>query len=979
MIMLSEESLQIIKNRSQILKEILELNDKKREVKILKTINKTLEDNDSYYIGYLYGLLIELYLKQEKKNKVVEYVNKLILISGMALYEYSGIYTPFSEEKLSRVEDCYSSEQIVENYSQFWGKGRILQLKNQYDDAISFYKLIIEHDNKNINAYRMLARVYEEINDFKNANRYFQKSEEIQKDPLTECMIATIAIKQYQYEKAESILRNTIKNFPNYSFAQYRLIEVLDKLNKNEEQEKQRKLLLQKYPGNTKYILHTISNYNDSTFNELTALQEALKEGIDYTPVNQFLGNYYYKLTDSATTKQEADASLNKSIQFYDLAIKNNKYRYQAYINQIKVLMKKTRSLVESKEEDNNKRLALIESLNTIFPYEVEDYVYYKYADKTLDEQITNYSERINKYPQKVYLYCYQANNYLAKLTIEKDLEVKEKLKNVLFEHCTKMMNTFPFSAAIFFDCFIYFQELEIYDMAETCINKSIELSGNNLDIQVIAQKLKFYRTPNSYKDNLKKTEAEFENKLNENFYRDLALFYYNKIYEVGKFTVNYSEISLELLKKALVVNEELLNTDKTGQLRFIYSLLLFSNKEENKAFSIYNIIDEDQVSLILQIKICWDIMDIEILYKLYIQKHENNDFSKIFFWSTVLLYFLRYNLFGDQKEGISHYTSLKALSSMLSDKEMSSFRLCSLGSANDPKEGKIIYDFLTQNLNDKELYQNLIDVQKNHHTAVQASFTKLEDALTMFRLYGKENKNEGTGVNLVFNDNFFSEKLKTPVSIQKQERNFKNNCSIEYEEDLEEPLYWILYWNQKNEKMYFNPQGVYKTLEIDLNDNQTWYVLNQGMQELKQTPDLFYSKYAKNISYILNQLKIMFQANASTKLSKNEINELKETLLNISYLIKDVAFYDEKELRIIKVLPLQASSLMHDDDYFTLYKEYAKLSGLYRYPKTCPLNKIIIGPKVQQKETLREYLINHLEKSGMDSVEVEFSKAPLA
>ena len=89
--------------------------------------------------------------------------------------------------------------------------------------------------------------------------------------------------------------------------------------------------------------------------------------------------------------------------------------------------------------------------------------------------------------------------------------------------------------------------------------------------------------------------------------------------------------------------------------------------------------------------------------------------------------------------------------------------------------------------------------------------------------------------------------------------------------------------------------------------------------------------------------------------------------------------FYDEKELRIIQVLSLQDSSLKHIDDYYTLYKEYAKLSGLYRYPKICPLNKIIIGPKIEQKETLREYLINHLEKAGMNSVAVEFSKAPLA
>ena len=57
--------------------------------------------------------------------------------------------------------------------------------------------------------------------------------------------------------------------------------------------------------------------------------------------------------------------------------------------------MMKTRNLVESKEEDNNKRLALIESLNKTFPFAVEDYVYYKFADSTLDEQIKNYSDNI--------------------------------------------------------------------------------------------------------------------------------------------------------------------------------------------------------------------------------------------------------------------------------------------------------------------------------------------------------------------------------------------------------------------------------------------------------------------------------------------------------------------------------------------------------------------------------------------------------
>ena len=130
-----------------------------------------------------------------------------------------------------------------------------------------------------------------------------------------------------------------------------------------------------------------------------------------------------------------------------------------------------------------------------------------------------------------------------------------------------------------------------------------------------------------------------------------------------------------------------------------------------------------------------------------------------------MLLYLLQYNLFNDQEyTTISHYTSVNALSAMLSDDGMSPFRLSSLGLANDPKEGEILYDFLTTEILEKGVYLQVQNIPIKKYTAVQASFTKLEDALTMFRLYGKVEKNEDTGVNLVFNKYFFSDKLKTPL-----------------------------------------------------------------------------------------------------------------------------------------------------------------------------------------------------------------------
>lgn len=70
--MLPEKSLQIIKTRSQTLKALLELNDKAKEVKILEILKELPTDDDAYYLGYLYGLLIDLYLKQ---GVVLEFTN----------------------------------------------------------------------------------------------------------------------------------------------------------------------------------------------------------------------------------------------------------------------------------------------------------------------------------------------------------------------------------------------------------------------------------------------------------------------------------------------------------------------------------------------------------------------------------------------------------------------------------------------------------------------------------------------------------------------------------------------------------------------------------------------------------------------------------------------------------------------------------------------------------------------------------------
>lgn len=980
--MLSEVSLQIIRKNSKLLKEIESINEpSKQHVKTIETVSKLSETDDPYFKGFLYGILINLYLKLSDSKNVVRYVNNLLLISGMALYEYCGNYCPFTKEKIQQILYCYLQQEVVGNYSELWGKGRILQLQNKYNEAIDLYNKIIQNKSSNINAYRMCARVYEEMEDFSNALSYFERAERIKKDPLTACMMANIYIKQYDFQKAKSILLNTIKNFPDNSYPEYRLIEILHKLGEKEELSKKRKLLLEKNPGNTKYILHTITDYNESILKELQQLQECFSEGVVYTSVNEYLGNYYNRQSLLDTNKTEAVLSnQNKAIDFYKISIEQNKFCYQSYYNQLVLLMKKTENIQETQKEDNDSRINLIKTFKEIFPYAVEDSYYFTYADSSLEEQIKIYEKAIQDYPSKTVFYHYLAECYLKKSSYSPIY--KQKLKDL----CNKQSELFNSSFSVLFDCSIYCEKLELYEQSYSYIKSALKLCNNNKDVQLIAERVKYFIAPDNFNQLIQQTERKFLNEINEKFYLELSYFYFNKCYEQSTSynfalddSVNYCKTSLSLFEKALVISKNIFYSE---EVRLVYALLLYANQKKQKAHTIYKAIDENKLSLLKQINVCGDIFDIHILFELYSHKYKDDSCCNVKFWTFVLLYLLRYNLFKDQKYTISHYTSISALSSMLSDKQMSSFRLYSLGSANDPKEGSVIYEYLAKDIKDKDIYFNLLNNQETDFLAVQASFTKLQDALTMFRLYGKREKNEGTGINLVFNENFFSDSLKTPLCKTKEILDLKNEDSNSFsttEEDLGEPLYWILYWD-KNSKIYFNPQGIYKTLEIELNDNKIWNVLNYHQNELKTTPDTFYGKYAQNISFTLNQIKNEFQKYILQHNSLEDIHKIKEILLNISYLIKDASFYDEKELRIIRLERIKGNdTLKHDDDYFTLYKNYSQLKGFYRYPNSCPLEKIIIGPKVEQKETLREYLLNHLGKAGMNFVEVEFSKAPLA
>ena len=100
----------------------------------------------------------------------------------------------------------------------------------------------------------------------------------------------------------------------------------------------------------------------------------------------------------------------------------------------------------------------------------------------------------------------------------------------------------------------------------------------------------------------------------------------------------------------------------------------------------------------------------------------------------------------------VAHYSRPSTAFSLFGDdKNPSNFRLSTIRGVNDPSEGLVLRDYWDQ--------QGIPETIHTSDTATFVScFTFNHDSLNQFRLYGKEDDREATGVSLVFKKEFFSE-----------------------------------------------------------------------------------------------------------------------------------------------------------------------------------------------------------------------------
>ncbi len=271
-----------------------------------------------------------------------------------------------------------------------------------------------------------------------------------------------------------------------------------------------------------------------------------------------------------------------------------------------------------------------------------------------------------------------------------------------------------------------------------------------------------------------------------------------------------------------------------------------------------------------------------------------------------------------------AHYTTQETANSLIFNN--SPFRLHSVATANDPKEGYPLLNFLGFTGS----------FSPNIYQAFVGSFTFNPDSLNQFRLYGKNNNIEGTGVSLILSFKYFAENANINDALVKQP---KLIISVP-----KQPLFRCVYLDPQSRRVIslghreacvFYRGNTTKSRE-DMDKEVNEYLAFINMQKLK-------------VEKALDQLNTVVhdtynKINDDTEKRSEAIKIIPLLLIHLRYLVKHYDFKEEQECRIIQVEPLiNNSNIIVTDDHSRMYVNYlpfhsddkSYLTSVYWGPKT--------------------------------------------
>lgn len=333
----------------------------------------------------------------------------------------------------------------------------------------------------------------------------------------------------------------------------------------------------------------------------------------------------------------------------------------------------------------------------------------------------------------------------------------------------------------------------------------------------------------------------------------------------------------------------------------------------------------------------------------------------------------------------LAHYTGTYTTSQLLSKEEKkdkpSAFRLNTINNVNDPSEGKLLTNYL-ESVKETSFYKP--DFDERLHAFISC-FTFNHDSLNQFRLYGKEDNKEASGVSLVFNKDFFKEidaqSSMTNISVDRKIEDENNDSNKEEDDSSVKRI-------EKQSVMrcvYIDPTSDYIHLA---QRNRLTFFREFGRENLEGSStakaEAEWSEYKKYIEQKTDSFKKAFaelkkiyrdaiEEKASLKdMSEEDIDEidsfLEMIILPLKYLIKHSAFQEEQECRMVYITSLEDKRVQMDFGKF-LYVEYE--------PEVKPhLDKIYIAPAATQYQPYLAKLLCGTNSLGK-KIKIELSNNP--
>jgi tetratricopeptide (TPR) repeat protein len=271
----------------------------------------------------------------------------------------------------------------------------------------------------------------------------------------------------------------------------------------------------------------------------------------------------------------------------------------------------------------------------------------------------------------------------------------------------------------------------------------------------------------------------------------------------------------------------------------------------------------------------------------------------------------------------VAHYTRISTAEQLVFND--SPFRLNTILTANDPKEGLDLFEFL-----------NLKETDNNVSSDFQAfigSFTFNHDSLNQFRLYGKEDDKEATGISLVFNEDFFNGEIAGSV---------KNCCGtddkkIDDGSSDKKSLFRCIYVDPVSQQL------------ISIGQREVWTFYRENKKNIKRA-DRLIKRYKKETDILfkfvkdkLNELKFLIDDLGENK----KINVLSELLLILRYLTKNMAFKEEQECRVMTIENITKNpNILPKKEC----KDFSQMYIEYQTVKDC-IEKVYFAPKAKGKE----------------------------